>query len=153
MRRHSSHVKPTVSHLLDPDLNHLDDHELVAAFLNAVGKRTGRAVARDVSGITPDDLSRWRRGTWKRLTGDKRDSIIRFLSQKAAREAEGDAVSAVILKRDDVVRMLGALAPEGEAQDLKADQLQLIRQAYMRMGLGMPSWWYDLLQAVDAGEI
>jgi transcriptional regulator with XRE-family HTH domain len=53
----------------------------------------------------------------------------------------------------EVLRLLGGIAPPGEAQDLKADQLQLIRRAALRQQKKLPGWWYDVLRRVDAGEL
>jgi hypothetical protein len=134
----AARLRPIVLQLLD---RHSLQH--VASMLDvSVG-----AIRNLKAGSTPQE------DTIDRIERAAQAAGLLDLSTDAGEEDGQEALRTVILKRDDVVRMLGALAPEGEAQDLKADQLQLIRQAYMRMGLGMPSWWYDLLQAVDAGEI
>jgi transcriptional regulator with XRE-family HTH domain len=53
----------------------------------------------------------------------------------------------------EVLRLLGGIAPPGEAAELKADQLQLIRRVAMRQGGRLPGWWYDVLRRVDSGEL
>lgn len=69
------------------------DKELVGAFLRAIEGRYGSDVAAEVPGITADDISRWRRGAWKRLTEPKRRAIRAYLaahgtSRTVARERE-----------------------------------------------------------------
>jgi transcriptional regulator with XRE-family HTH domain len=58
-----------------------------------------------------------------------------------------------ILTESGALRLLGDIAPAGEASDIKADQLQLIRRVAKRRGRELPGWWYDLLRRVDAGEL
>ncbi len=55
------------------------DAEMVAAFLEAVEGYGVREVTRMVDGISHDDLSRWRRGAWKRLSAPKRRLLRQYL--------------------------------------------------------------------------
>ena len=71
------------------------DQELVSAFLAAIGKSPTRKVGRDVMGISADDVSRWRRGRWEYLTGEKREAILRFLTASSESEVEEEEDAAL----------------------------------------------------------
>lgn len=92
------------------------DQELVAAFLDLVGNMPSRQIARTYEGITPDDLTRWRRGSWKRISGDKRDALIRILSDVASHSgqapydpqlAEAEEWLSIIINPDLLRRQAG----------------------------------------------
>lgn len=55
------------------------DKDLVDAFLGATDGLTQGEVEQAVDGVTQNDVSRWRRGEWKRLTGEKRRALSRFV--------------------------------------------------------------------------
>ena len=55
------------------------DRDVVEAFLAAVKNLSAREAAALLSGVSHDDVARWRRGEWKRLTAAKRRALLRFL--------------------------------------------------------------------------
>lgn len=67
------------------------DSEMVRAFLAATSDRGLSEIGRDVPGVTHDDVWRWRRGAWSRLSAKKRRAVQDFLDHVAtgkANEAE-----------------------------------------------------------------
>lgn len=57
----------------------LTDQQLVERFLSALSDVSSREAGRLVEGVTHDDVSRWRRGNWSRLTSKKRDALLNYL--------------------------------------------------------------------------
>lgn len=66
------------------------DRLLVKALLALVDGKSGRAVADRVPGITQNDITRWRRGRWERLTTGKRHAIQRYVGARVAAAVTGD---------------------------------------------------------------
>lgn len=58
------------------------DEDIVSRFLEATAHLSQDEAARQADGVTQDDVSRWRRGAWKRLTAKKRRALERFLEAR-----------------------------------------------------------------------
>lgn len=63
------------------------DQEIVSAFLGAVAGLSAREASAQAADVSHDDVARWRRGDWKRLTAAKRRALLRFLEERAEPEA------------------------------------------------------------------
>lgn len=57
-----------------------DDADVVEAFLAAVEGKATREIARLVEGVSHNDVARWRRGDWERLSKAKLASLRAFLA-------------------------------------------------------------------------
>ncbi len=75
MGQDQSHVKS-----LDPDgPDGSSDKELVGRFLKLVAGFSGQEVRRMVPGVTDNDMSRWRRGDFARLSAAKRRTLVAYV--------------------------------------------------------------------------
>lgn len=64
------------------ELAKLSDKRLVELFLQETEEFSGPAIRDRVDGVTEYDVSRWRRGDFKRLTAEKRKSLVDFLERE-----------------------------------------------------------------------
>lgn len=126
------------------------DRELVQAFLDAVSDQSAQEVGRKVPGVTADDVSRWRRGEWSWLTGQKRRALMRFLEeQRAGTDAAAEDMFSSLAA---VARFIGGIAPPGQEKLVKLDALE----GYRRMITArerLPPWWYRLKEMVENDEL
>ncbi len=60
----------------------LDDKDLVREFLEFVADYSGQEIREMVPGVTDNDVSRWRRGDWTRITKAKRRAIKSFVEMR-----------------------------------------------------------------------
>ena len=126
------------------------DPEIIKAFLKATEGLSGREVRELVAGVTEHDVSRWRRGQGKRLSGRKRRAILRFLEDGAGRPDE--AAEEMFSSFTAVARFIGGIAPPGQEKLVKLDALE----GYRRMITArerLPSWWYRLKEMVENDEL
>ena len=90
------------------DLSQLSNSELVASFIDLTSRFSQPEVAKNFEGITQSDVSRWRRGDWKRLTAVKR----RALEAGVARFDDEASCSAAMMRfglsEGDLAELLGA---------------------------------------------
>jgi hypothetical protein len=66
---------------------------------------------------------------------------------------DGGSWADALVSRPGAIRLLGDIAPAGEAADLKQDQLEVIRRVAELQGVEIGSWWYELLGRVRAGDL
>jgi transcriptional regulator with XRE-family HTH domain len=126
------------------------------------GKFTQPMLAHDV-GVSAATVAAWETGRQQpagpnllalatRL-GTTPEYLLTGEEPPAAEHRAGEANGALLFTEDGALGLIGGIAPPGEESDLKADQLQLIRQVALRRGIPLPPWWYDLLRQVDAGQV
>ena len=130
------------------------DTDLVGAFLAAVDGLSTTKAADRAPGVTQMDVSRWRRGDWKRLNKDKRQALLQYVngdvtegaghSEQQAEEAEQSFADAL-----QVARYLGGVAPPGEEKAVKLDILEGIKRTILIREPGLPEWWYTLRGKVE----
>lgn len=132
----------------------LTDSELIAAFLASAEGRSQQEAANLAPGVRQSDVSRWRRGEWKRLTDKKRHALTAYLRNGSAEFYNHEAALEWFRDLEQVTRNLEGTAPKGEAKQFKQDQLELIRVMHLNLvGEPVPDWWYMLRGKVDEGEI
>lgn len=134
------------------------DEQVVSAFLDAVDGLTGTEIARRVRGVSADDVSRWRRGKWQRLSEPKRKIILAYLAylQREGSEAEAEAgeVEGLLYSLDEVMRTLRKIDPEpGSQRARKKDALRLLREFWATLGESIPDWFWDIQERVERGEL
>jgi transcriptional regulator with XRE-family HTH domain len=130
------------------------------------GKRITQREVAEAVGVAEGTVTAWETGK-QRPEGDNLLALAELLgtapgylrSGRATQEAAAVEDAATgdemlgMLTEGGALRLLGDIAPAGEASDIKADQLQLIRRVAKRRGRELPGWWYELLRRVDAGEL
>ncbi len=128
------------------------DTELVAAFLARVeGLSTVKATHR-AADIGHMDVSRWRRGEWKRLSGKKREALKSYLQSADGgvpvddQDDEEEQGFADVLQ---VTRYLGGVAPPGEEKNVKLDILEGIKRTILIRESKLPNWWYTLRGKIE----
>lgn len=150
-----SHVKRS----LEPERVQ-SDRELVAAFLEVMDGYSGREISQMVPGITDNDVSRWRRGEWSRLTAAKRRAIRRYLDLQPLRVREvppeyggQEELDLLGADFDQIVRFLHGIPGTPEQAKLrKLDALEGLRRFLTARG-PLPDRWYQLKEMVERGEI
>ena len=130
------------------------------------GKRLTQREVAEAVGVAHGTVTAWEIGK-QRPEGDNLIALAELLETSPGYIRSGDAGQGAgaadgmgadgellgILSESGALRLLGDIAPAGEATDIKADQLQLIRRVVKRRGQPLPDWWYELLRRVDAGEL
>ncbi len=144
-----------------------NDSAIVAEFLAAVNGYGPREVARLVEGISPSDLTRWRAGGAKRLSGEKRRALLRFLEQQSGDGAGDDLrveydedqprgaeaeLEEMFREFDNIVRFMSRMGPAGEARGRKLAALDGVREILAVTG-GIPDWYFTLRTRVENGEL
>lgn len=130
------------------------DRALVAAFLEAMENMSGREIAVRVPGVTPDDVSRWRRDEWSWLSGKKRRTLLRFVESHRAEREGLSAAEDVFGSLDRVTRYLGGIGgPPEEAKLRKLDALEGLRRFVTASGEPLPQWWWTLKRRVERDEL
>lgn len=71
------------------------DEELVAEFLDASSRLSGREAAERVPGVSQHDVSRWRRGEWTRLTSAKKRALAAWLRHYRSQEMQPSAETEI----------------------------------------------------------
>lgn len=132
------HGPLSVSALRDPS-----DATLVRDFLEAVDGFSQEEVERRVGGVTQNDLSRWRRGEWKRITAAKRRALQDFL--RAHRR--GQYVIRAAGLTGDLEDVRGDLASL-PTQRAKLDALDALKELLILRG-PLPEWWHRLRQEIE----
>lgn len=131
------------------------DVDLVAAFLTAVKDYSGHEVARMVADVTADDMSRWRRGEWKRISSPKRRAITGFLEQREETTTTPDEQKAEDLFHhfEGMIRQMGGTGADPEELVLrKLDAVEGIRRLYAAT-TGIPEWVYGMERRIKRGEL
>jgi hypothetical protein len=167
------HVKPGVDVRLIPASVAVfsDDKELIEEFLRLVKGLNQEDVARRVSEVKQHDVSRWRRGAFKRLSEKKRAAVLAYIEghwNGGKEETPEDAVAAVGGSDYDpgsdpdvqafgdlvnVARTLRSIGPPGIGEQDKRGALDAIADFYAHVGKRRPKQWWDLDELLRAGKI
>lgn len=139
------------------------DRELVDAFLEAIHGMSSYRIHGLIDGITQTDVSRWRRGEWKRLTGEKRRAIETYLDGAGAAppgRSQTDLFVAVgehLFTREGLYQTLSTYGGPGEEREKKlylVQALHAIADKLQKEGLMPPmNLFADAYRDVLGGEI
>lgn len=124
-----------------------------------------------VPGVTDNDVSRWRRGEWERLSGPKRRVVRAFVEQRRVAgpgfwpepkggrsqvaeragdygvEGQDEAISKALVVTPDLARRLvGQVRPEDRRTRLAI--LQEIESGFIEKNMVPPAWFEDLRREV-----
>lgn len=138
--------------------------ELVTAFLEAIDGFGNREAGRFVEGVTHDDISRWRRGEWQRLSTRKREALVAYLRQRnggAEEETPEQATSPSPLDEwvqdfEARVRNVGGKVDGISEYERKArirDAIAGQIQALQMLGDPVPARLYELREMAERGEL
>lgn len=113
-----------------------DDKQLVEALLVAVDGMSTVAAAERVRGVGPTDISRWRRGDWKRLSAKKRRALVAFLEGlrnggEPILPEQQDLFALVgerLFTKEPLYQTLTSFGGPGEAKEKKLFLVQMLHE-------------------------
>lgn len=123
------------------------DNEIIASFLASTEGLSQEEAGRRVPGVSQSDVSRWRRGEWKRLSDKKRHALTSYLQNGGGGDTDvAEEGFADVLQ---VTRYLGGVAPPGQEKNIKLDILEGIKRTILIRESKLPEWWYTLRGKVE----
>jgi transcriptional regulator with XRE-family HTH domain len=136
------------------------DRALVKSFLEATKNLSQDEAAEEV-GVSQKTISNWRRAEWSRLNAATRRALQSYLVAERNGQSEeerpedmggGGGAEDLFGDFDKIVRFLRRVGPPGQMQKRKEAAVRGLYDMLANTG-GVPEWWYQLRDQVEAGEI